>query len=139
DKKKTTKIGFQETEKKRGEQVEKVKVRVARKFKDKKVEKGTSCQSCEERKERYICSACRQTEPQEDKTLEFYPSLMKKKYLYRGATIIRDKLPVQFRTEFDQLLPQLKLNANEQELITKAEKFLADFLAEKGGKQDHID
>jgi hypothetical protein len=36
DKKKTTKIGFQETEKKKDDKVEKMKVRVARKFKDKK-------------------------------------------------------------------------------------------------------
>jgi len=36
DKKKTTKIGFQETEKKKDDKVEKVKVRIARKFKDKK-------------------------------------------------------------------------------------------------------
>ncbi|MEG7978655.1 MAG: hypothetical protein NY202_01765 [Mollicutes bacterium UO1] len=36
DKKKTTKIGFQETEKKKGDKTEQVKVRVARKFKDKK-------------------------------------------------------------------------------------------------------
>lgn len=36
DKKKTTKIGFQEVEKKKGDKVEKVKARIARKFKDKK-------------------------------------------------------------------------------------------------------
>ena len=103
------------------------------------VEKGTSCQSCENRKEQKICSACRQPEPQEFKVLTFHPSLVKKKYLYKGATIIRDKLPVQLQTEFDQLLPQLKLTVSEQEFITKIEKFLSDFLVEKGGKQDHID
>ena len=36
DKKKTTKIGFQETEKKKDNKTEKIKVRVTRKFKDKK-------------------------------------------------------------------------------------------------------
>lgn len=36
DKKKTTKIGFQEMENKKDDKTEKVKVRVARKFKDKK-------------------------------------------------------------------------------------------------------
>jgi large subunit ribosomal protein L24 len=36
DKKKTTKIGFQETEKEKDGKVEKIRVRVARKFKDKK-------------------------------------------------------------------------------------------------------
>jgi large subunit ribosomal protein L24 len=36
DKKKTTKLGFQETEKKKDDKTEKVKVRMARKFKDKK-------------------------------------------------------------------------------------------------------
>jgi len=36
DKKKTTKIGFQETEKKKDNKTEKVKVRVSRQFKDKK-------------------------------------------------------------------------------------------------------
>jgi hypothetical protein len=35
DKKKTTKIGFREIERKKGEKKEKVKVRVSRKFKDK--------------------------------------------------------------------------------------------------------
>jgi len=36
DKKKTTKIGFQKTEKKKDDKIEKVKVRITRKFKDKK-------------------------------------------------------------------------------------------------------
>src|SRR5688572_12556293 len=36
DKKKTTKIGFQEIEKKKDDKIEKLKVRIARKFKDKK-------------------------------------------------------------------------------------------------------
>jgi len=36
DKKKTTKIGFQETEKEKDGKIEKAKLRVARKFKDKK-------------------------------------------------------------------------------------------------------
>jgi ribosomal protein L24 len=36
DKKQTTKVGFQETEKKKGNEMEKIKVRVARRFKDKK-------------------------------------------------------------------------------------------------------
>ena len=103
------------------------------------VEKGDSCQSCKDRKENKICSACRQSEPQEFEVLIFHPSLIKKKYLYKAATIIRDKLPIQLQTEFDQLLPQLKLTVSEQELITEAEKFISDFLAEKGGKQDHID
>ncbi|CAJ0855868.1 17294_t:CDS:2 [Entrophospora sp. SA101] len=94
-------------------------------------EKKTSCQSCEERKEQNICSACRQPEPEESEVLNFHLSFVRKKYLYEAATIMRDKLPVQIQTEFDQLLPQLKLSASEQELITKVEKFLSDFLAEK--------
>ncbi|CAH1756441.1 3912_t:CDS:2 [Entrophospora sp. SA101] len=97
----------------------------------KKTEKKTSCQSCEERKEQNICSACRQPEPEESEVLNFHLSFVRKKYLYEAATIMRDKLPVQIQTEFDQLLPQLKLSASEQELITKVEKFLSDFLAEK--------
>jgi len=36
DKKKTTKVGFQETEKKKDDKIEKLKVRVARKLKSKK-------------------------------------------------------------------------------------------------------
>jgi|SRR6185437_2346133 len=95
------------------------------------------CQGCEERKEQFICAACQQ--PQEAGKLEFHPSLVKKKYLYQTATVVRNKLPSQLQSEFDQLLPQLKLSSSEQELITKAEKLISDFLASKGGKQDHID
>jgi ribosomal protein L24 len=36
EKKKTTKIGFQTTEKEKDDQIEKTKVRISRKFKDKK-------------------------------------------------------------------------------------------------------
>ncbi|CFW93011.1 protein of unknown function [endosymbiont DhMRE of Dentiscutata heterogama] len=56
-----------------------------------------------------------------------------------GATITRNKLPARFQTELNQLLPQLKWSVSEQELIAKVEKLIADFLAKKGGKQDHID
>jgi hypothetical protein len=97
------------------------------------------CQSCKERKEQKICSACRKSEPDESKVLELHESFFKVKILYEFVTKIRDKVPVQFQAEINQLLPQFKLSASEKELIDKMEKVVLDFLAEKGGKQDDID
>jgi hypothetical protein len=96
------------------------------------------CQSCKKRKEQFICAACRQTK-ETAKNLEFRPSLVKQKYLYQMAATVQGKLPSQLQTEFDQLLPQLKLSTREQELITKSEKLISDFLVQKGGKKHHID
>ena len=104
-------------------------------------EKDSSCQVCNTRKEQKICSACRQPEKQAQnyEILKHKPSLVRKRYPHQMATVIRDKLPASLQTKLDQLLLSLKLTASEQELIVKLEKFLAEFLAKRGGKQDHID
>jgi hypothetical protein len=67
------------------------------------VEKGSNCPSCKERKENYICSACRQPEPKKTETLTFQESLFQYKKAYEFATKTRDKVPAQLRTEIDQL------------------------------------
>src|SRR5438045_4100242 len=99
--------------------------------------KKSFCQNCKERKEQNICSACRQPEPQPGKELNFQNSFFMFENMYNAAEKIRDKVPVQFQSEIDQLLPQLKLSAAEEELLDKMKKLVLDFLAEKGGQQDH--
>jgi len=105
------------------------------------VEKDNSCQSCKERKEDLVCSACRQ-KPEAISKLEVQGSLLIKKYLYEMVVASRNQIPIQYhqlKTEFDKLLPQIKLSAEEKKLIQEMEKFISELLAEKGGKQDHID
>ena len=99
-------------------------------------ENNGRCQSCADRL-LSTCSACRQSATPE-KEVNLNPSLFNQKYGYKGATIVRNKLPAVLQTKLDQLLPQLKLTSSEQGFISEVEKFLANFLAAKGGKQEHI-
>src|SRR4051794_39880123 len=95
------------------------------------------CQSCADRLLN-TCSACRRSASSELE-VNLKDSLLKAKYNYEAATIVRNKLPADLQTKLGQLSPQLKLTSSEQEFISKAEKFLANFLAEKGGKEEHVD
>ena len=103
-------------------------------------EKGIGmCQNCKEEREEYIiCSACRQREPQKNKSLVFHQSLFKRKKVYQFVSKLRNKVPARFHAQIDQFLPQLKLSKDEEKLIEQAEKIISDFLAEKGGKQDNV-
>src|SRR5438105_667197 len=97
-----------------------------------------TCQSCQDKEEYIVCSACRQHEPQEGKFLVFHQSLFKQKKVYQFVSKLRNKVPARFHAQIDQLLPQLKLSKDEEKLIERGEKVISDFLAEKGGKQDNI-
>jgi recombinational DNA repair protein RecR len=97
------------------------------------------CQSCKERKEKNICSACRQPESKQGQTLNHVEGFFKEKNYYEYVTKLRGKFSSQFHPEIDQILPQFKLSDSEKELIDKMKKVITDFLTEKGGKQDEID
>ena len=99
-------------------------------------ENAGRCQSCTDRL-LDTCSACRQSGSSKGE-ITFNPSLLKEKYSYEAAVIVRTKLPVSLQTKLDQLLPSLKLTTDEQKFIAKLEKLLAEFLTEIGVKQDHI-
>jgi hypothetical protein len=99
--------------------------------------KGSVCQTCKERKENKICSACRQPEPQNE-ILHFQPSFVKFKKGYQFLKKLREKVPAQFRSQIDQVSIPMKLSQGEEKLIEEVEKKVLDFLAEKGGQQDNF-
>ena len=98
--------------------------------------KNSVCQNCKERKENNLCSACRQ--PGTWENLIFQHSFVRFKKAYQYLEKFREKVPVQFRSQIDQVSSPFKLSQAEKEMIEEVEKKVLGFLAEKGGQQDNL-
>ena len=102
--------------------------------------KKDCCATCQNRPERKQCDACRKPEPQTNKALNFQSNLLWKiKLGYPVAQKLQSKLPSHLQTQLDLLLSDLKLSAEDTNLITKLETLITNFLTSKGGKQHQID
>jgi hypothetical protein len=98
------------------------------------------CATCQNRPEQKQCDACGKPEPSTNRTLSIHPNLIwRSEKAYSVEQKLRSKLPTQFQTQLDPLLPDLQLSAEEVKVIEKLKNYIDSWFSHKGGKQHQIE